>query len=227
MINTIVKTENVTKVYGATTIEVVALYDLSLEIKEGEFVVIQGTSGSGKTTLLNILGALDRPTSGKVVIDGIDTTRVPEKMLFSIRRTKIGFIFQSYYLIPTLTALQNVLVPVLPVKNNRHFHQKAEALLELVGLKDRTNHKPEELSGGEQQRVAIARSLILNPKVILADEPTGNLDSHTSSEVMDLMRTVNTEQKTTFIVVTHDARIAQNAGKIVYLEDGRISDKPI
>ena len=227
MINTIVKTENVTKVYGATTIEVVALYDLSLEIKEGEFVVIQGTSGSGKTTLLNILGALDRPTSGKVVIDGIDTTRVPEKMLFSIRRTKIGFIFQSYYLIPTLTALQNVLVSVLPVKNNRHFHQKAEALLELVGLKDRTNHKPEELSGGEQQRVAIARSLILNPKVILADEPTGNLDSHTSSEVMDLMRTVNTEQKTTFIVVTHDARIAQNAGKIVYLEDGRISDKPI
>ena len=220
----IVITENLDKIYGKDRVTVTALKGVNLQVKQGEFLAVQGPSGSGKTTLLNMVGALDRPTSGKVIIDGIETTQVPEKRLFRIRRDKVGFIFQIYYLVPTLTALENILIPVLPIRSNNQFRERAEELLGLVGLKDRMNHKPGELSGGEQQRVAIARALILNPSIVLADEPTGNLDSVTGAEIIELMQRLNREQGKTVIVVTHDSRIAQSAGRIVYLKDGRLSE---
>ncbi len=223
----IVITENLTKIYGEGRTRVTALIGVNLKVKEGEFVAVQGPSGSGKTTLLNMIGALDRPTRGKVIIDDIETTRVPERKLFRIRREKVGFIFQTYYLVPTLTALQNVLVPTLPIRRGKgELKEKAEELLELVGLKDRMDHKPGELSGGERQRVAIARALMLNPAIILADEPTGNLDSKTGAKIIELMRRLNEEQKKTFIVVTHDPRIAGGAQRVFHLRDGRLLTTP-
>ena len=218
----IVAARNLSKIYGEGRTRVVALSEVNLSIKKGEFVAVQGPSGSGKTTLLNMLGALDRPTRGRVIIDGIETTGVPERKLFRIRREKVGFIFQTYYLVPTLTALQNVLLPTMPLRANRDLRGSAEQLLELVGLRERMDHKPGELSGGEQQRVAIARALVLNPAIILADEPTGNLDSKTGAEIMDLMRRLNEEQKKTFIIVTHDAKIASGTERVFYLTDGRL-----
>jgi len=223
----IVVAQKLTKVYGRGTTRVVALKEVDLRVRKGEFVAVQGPSGSGKTTLLNMLGALDRPTKGKVVIDGVETTSVPERRLYQMRREKVGFIFQTYYLVPTLNALQNVLMPVLPVRGNKRYKKRAMRLLELVGLKDRMDHKPGELSGGEQQRVAIARALMLNPGVILADEPTGNLDSKTGAEIIELMHRLNKEQGKTFIIVTHDRRIAESAERVLYLKDGQLSDMPI
>jgi putative ABC transport system ATP-binding protein len=171
-----------------------------------------------------MLGALDRPTEGRVIIDHVVTSMVPERSLYKIRREKLGFIFQTYYLVPTLNALQNVLMPVLPLRRNKRYEKRAQRLMEMVGLKGRMHHKPGELSGGEQQRVAIARALILNPAVILADEPTGNLDSKTGAEIIKLMQRLNRERDKTFIIVTHDRRIAENAERALYLEDGRLSD---
>lgn len=222
----IVTTENLTKIYGKGRVTVTALRGVNLQVKQGEFLVVQGPSGSGKTTLLNMLGALDRPTSGKVIIDGVEITQVPERRLFRIRRDKVGFVFQIYYLVPTLTALENILIPVLPIRSSNQFRERARELLGLVGLKDRMNHKPGELSGGELQRVAIARALILDPSIVLADEPTGNLDSVTGAEIMELMQRLNREEGKTLIVVTHDSRIAQSAGRVVYLKDGRLSAEP-
>ena len=212
-----------TKVYGRGATRVVALKSVSLRVRKGELVAVVGPSGSGKTTLLNMLGALDRPTTGQVFIDGVETSRVAESQLYRIRRHKLGFIFQTYYLVPTLTALQNVLTPVLPISGNSRYRRRAEGLLKMVGLGQRMHHKPGELSGGEQQRVAIARALIMNPGVILADEPTGNLDSKRGAEIIRIMRWLNKKQGKTFIIVSHDDRIARVAERVYYLSDGRLS----
>lgn len=220
----IVVASKVTKVYGRGRTKVVALKSVDLKVKDGEFIAILGPSGSGKTTLLNMLGALDRPTKGRVVIGGVETSTMAESKLYRVRREKLGFIFQTYYLVPTLDALRNVLSPVLPIRGNKRYYMKAVRLLKLVGLKDRLHHKPGELSGGEQQRVAIARSLIMNPSVILADEPTGNLDTKTSAEIIDIMLRLNKKNKKTFIVVTHDHRLAEKAERVLYLCDGRLSN---
>ncbi len=222
----IVVTQKLTKIYGKGATRVAALKGVNLRVRRGEFVAVLGPSGSGKTTLLNMLGALDRPTSGRVFIDRVETSKVPERRLYKIRREKLGFIFQTYYLVPTLNALQNVLMPVLPIRANKRYKKRAVRLLEIVGLKDRMHHKPGELSGGEQQRVTIARALILNPSVILADEPTGNLDVKTGAEIIELMRWLNKERGKTFIIVTHDRRIAETAERVFYLMDGRLSDVP-
>lgn len=222
----IIVTQKLTKIYGRGATRVAALKGANIRVRKGELIAVLGPSGSGKTTLLNMIGALDRPTRGRVFIDGVETSKVPERRLYKIRREKLGFIFQTYYLVPTLNALQNVLMPVLPMRENKRYKKRAERLLELVGLKDRMHHKPGELSGGEQQRVAIARALILNPGVILADEPTGNLDTKTGAEIIDLMQRLNKERGKTFIIVTHDSRIAENAERVFYLMDGRLSDVP-
>lgn len=219
----IVVASKVTKVYGRGRTKVIALNSIDLKVKDGEFIAILGPSGSGKTTLLNMLGALDRPTKGRVVIGGVETSTMAESKLYKVRREKLGFIFQTYYLVPTLDALRNVLSPVLPIRGNKRYYMRAVRLLKLVGLKDRLHHKPGELSGGEQQRVAIARSLIMNPSVILADEPTGNLDTKTSAEIIDIMLRLNKKSKKTFIVVTHDRRLAEKAERVLYLFDGRLS----
>ena len=223
----IVVTRGLTKVYGRGATRTVALRNVNLRVRKGEFIAVLGPSGSGKTTLLNVLGALDRPTKGRVFIDGIETSRVPESMLYRVRRGKLGFIFQTYYLVPTLTALQNVLTPVLPLGVNGAYHRRAAGLLKMVGLERRMHHKPGELSGGEQHRVAIARALILNPGIILADEPTGNLDSRTGAGIIDLMQMLNKRQGKTFVVVTHDHRIAEQSVRVYYLKDGRLSTLPI
>jgi putative ABC transport system ATP-binding protein len=220
----IVVANNLTKIYGSGTTCVAALKGVNLNVQQGEFVAVLGPSGSGKTTLLNMLGALDRPTRGRVFIDNEETSSVAERNLYRIRRRKLGFIFQTYYLVPTLNAMQNVLMPVLPIRGNKRFEKRAQRLLDIVGLKDRTHHKPGELSGGEQQRVAIARALILNPPVVLADEPTGNLDTKTGAEIIDLMKRLNKDRGKTFIIVTHDRRIADVAERAFYLLDGELSD---
>ncbi len=223
----IVVAKKLNKVYGRGATQVPALRNVNLRVSEGEFVAVLGPSGSGKTTLLNMLGALDRPTSGQVFIDRMETSGFAESQLYKIRRNKLGFIFQTYYLVPTLSALQNVLTPVLPISGNDRYQARAERLLKMVGLGRRMHHKPSELSGGEQQRVAIARALILNPGVILADEPTGNLDSRTGAGIIRLMLRLNRGQGKTFIVVTHDHRIAQRAQRVMYLRDGRLSEAPL
>lgn len=223
----IVVTKKLTKIYGNGATRVTALKNVDLDIKEGEFVAVQGPSGSGKTTFLNMIGALDKPTKGRVIIDGVETSSVAEHSLYKIRRDKLGFIFQTYYLIPTLTAMQNVLVPVMPIDGSKKYHDRATHLLDLVGLKERMHHKPNQLSGGEQQRVAIARALIMDPAIILADEPTGNLDTRTGANIMDLMQRLNREHGKTLIVVTHDGRIANSrADRVVYLFDGQLYNTP-
>ena len=216
-------TKKLAKVYGRGATRVVALNGVNLTVRRGEFIAVLGPSGSGKTTLLNMLGALDRPSSGRVFIDGVETSGVSENRLYHVRRNKLGFIFQTYYLVPTLSAKQNVLTPVLPLGKDGRHEKRAEGLLGMVGLKRRMHHKPSELSGGEQQRVAIARALILNPGVILADEPTGNLDSRTGAQIIRLLRWLNKKHGVTFVVVTHDHRVAEVADRVLYLHDGRLS----
>ena len=220
----IIKLEQVSKVYGAGNTTVYALDNVNFLANEGEFISVMGPSGSGKTTLLNMIGALDKPTLGRVLIDGQNISALPERKLYLIRRNKIGFIFQNYYLIPTLTALENVLVPLLPVRRGKEIINKAKNLLELVGLEHRINHRPKALSGGESQRVAIARALISDPKIILADEPTGNLDSKKGKEILNLMKQINQEQKKTFIIVTHDPEIVKETQKVFIMKDGKITD---
>lgn len=226
----IIKTKNLTKIYGKGHTEVRALDGINLSVEKGEFLVVMGPSGSGKTTLLNMLGALDKPTSGEVFIDGVQISEVPERNLYKVRREKVGFIFQTYYLVPTLNALENVLVPTLPIRTRRvrkvrsaRFKERAKELLEQVGLSKRAHHKPSQLSGGEQQRVAIARALILDPPIILADEPTGNLDSKTGQEIVNLMRRLDKEHGKTFVTVTHDPAIAKVADRTINILDGKIT----
>ncbi len=205
-------------------VEVQALRDVNLEIKDGEFIAIIGPSGSGKSTLLNMIGCLDKPTSGAVFIDGIDTGKLSENGLAEIRRRKIGFIFQQFNLVHTLNALENVALPMFFAGVKREIRlDRAEELLAKVGLGDRMYHKPSEMSGGEQQRVAIARALSNDPEVIIGDEPTGNVDTETGNTIMDLLGGLNKEGRTV-IVVTHDAEIAARAGRTKRMRDGKVLD---
>ena len=223
MEDTIIKLENVWKIYKMGEVEVPALRGLNLKIKRGEFVAVQGASGSGKSTALNSIGCLDVPTKGRVYLEDKDISKLPESELAQIRGKKIGFIFQQFNLINTLTALENVTLPMIFQNiSSEERVKKAKELLEMVELGDRINHKPNELSGGEQQRVAIARSLANDPEVILADEPTGNLDSKTGETVINFLGKLHKEKKTTIIMVTHDANLAKHAQRIEYLKDGVI-----
>jgi putative ABC transport system ATP-binding protein len=221
----IIKLEGVWKTYTMGDVKVHALRGLDLDIKEGEFISIQGPSGSGKSTAMNMVGCLDKPSKGKIFLDGKDISKMDESELAQIRGKKIGFIFQQFNLINTLTALENVALPMMFQGVSRSERiKKAESLLRMVELGDRMDHRPNEMSGGQQQRVAIARSLVNNPEVILADEPTGNLDSKTSNIVMDFLKKLHREEKKTIIMVTHDSDTAKFANKVKYLKDGIIVD---
>jgi putative ABC transport system ATP-binding protein len=219
-----IRTENLTKVYRMGEVEVQALRDVNLEIQDGEFIAIIGPSGSGKSTLLNMIGCLDKPTSGAVLIDDINTGKLSENELAEIRREKIGFIFQQFNLIHTLNALENVALPIFfaGVRREKRL-KKAEEQLVKVGLEDRIYHKPSEMSGGEQQRVAIARALSNDPEIVIGDEPTGNVDTEAGNAIMDILEGLNREGRT-IIVVTHDADIAARAGRTKRMRDGRVLD---
>jgi len=219
----ILEVRDVEKNYPMGKVTVPALRKVTLEVEQGEFVAIFGPSGSGKSTLLHILGGLDRPEKGSVYIDGINLSTLNDAKLADVRLHKIGFVFQFFNLLPRLTALRNVELPLtLADMPEKESLQKATEMLKLVGLKDRVNHRPTELSGGEQQRVAIARALINDPKIVLADEPTGNLDTTTGWEIVRLMKRLNQEKGQTFVVVTHDQSVAETANRIIYLKDGWI-----
>lgn len=205
--------------------EVIALKDLSLHIESGEFVAITGTSGSGKSTLLNILGCLDRPTSGSYRLDGLEVSGLSDAALARVRNQKIGFVFQSYNLLPRHTALDNVALPLIYGGVSRKARRRrAEVELERVQLKDRSHHRPNELSGGQSQRVAIARALIQNPSILLADEPTGNLDSRTGREIISIFHELNVSRGVTVIMVTHDPVVAAAARRVIRLADGEIAE---
>ena len=218
----ILEATDLAKVYRRGASEVRAVDGVSLSVEPGEFMAIMGRSGSGKTTLLDLLGCLLRPTSGELAIDGQSVIGASDGQLATIRRERIGFVFQEFNLIPTLTAIENVLLPLRYGPRRADGRQRATELLELVGLADRRTHRPTELSGGEQQRVAIARSLVNDPAVILADEPTGELDSATSARLMETLRDLNRERGVTIIIVTHDAGIAGSTDRVVRLSDGRV-----
>jgi putative ABC transport system ATP-binding protein len=219
----IVEARGVKKAYKLGKISVPALRGVSFDVEEGEFLTIFGPSGSGKSTLLHLIGGLDRPDEGEISVDGSDILQLSDDELARLRLTKIGFVFQFFNLLPRITALANVELPLaianLPEKESI---ERAKETLKLVGLETRMNHRPSELSGGEQQRVAIARALINNPKIILADEPTGNLDTKIGGEIVQLMRRLNREEGQTFVIITHDATVAENADRTIYLKDGLI-----
>jgi len=219
----IIHTENVTKVYRDHSIEVHALNGVTLDVEEGEFTAVVGPSGSGKTTLLNIIGGLDNPSSGKVTIAGTDITSLKDNELIDFRLYNIGFVFQSYNLIPVLTAIENVeFIMLMQNKPRAEREKRAKELLNDVGLSDRIYSKPTELSGGQQQRVAVARALASRPKFVLADEPTANLDSKSTANLLDIMFRLNKEEGTTFIFSTHDQRVIDRARRVITLEDGKI-----
>lgn len=215
------KTIDLCKSYGSGATKVDALKNVNISIDEGEFVAIVGASGSGKSTLLHLLGGVDRPTSGKVMVDGMDIYNLNEKQLAIFRRRKVGFIFQFYNLIPVLTAEENILLPLL-LDNKRVDRKYLNELMDILGLKNRKNHLPSELSGGQQQRVSIGRALAYNPSIILADEPTGNLDSKNSREIIDLLKISVQRYHQTLIIITHDLDIASQADRIITIEDGMI-----
>jgi putative ABC transport system ATP-binding protein len=219
----ILETVEVEKAYQMGKVKVSALRGVSLQIEEGEFMAIFGPSGSGKSTMLHVLGGLDRPDKGSVLVDGTDLSTLNDSKLADIRLHKIGFVFQFFNLLPKLTALRNVELPLtLADVSEDESLGKAKEMLELVGLKDRIDHRPTEMSGGEQQRVAIARALINNPKIVLADEPTGNLDTTTGWDIVNLMKRLNEKTKQTFVVVTHDQSVAETADRMIQLKDGVI-----
>jgi len=221
--NFVIELNHVWKIYRLGKVEVNALKNISLKIEKGEFIAIQGPSGSGKSTMLNSIGCLDKPTKGKIQIEKKDISGLNRSDLAHIRGQKIGFVFQQFNLIPILNALKNVMLPMIFQEiSKRKRMQTAKKLLVLVGLKERMYHKPNEMSGGEKQRVAIARALANNPEVILADEPTGNLDSKTGKEIMALLEKLYKEENKTIIMVTHDDKLAKEAERIVYMKDGQI-----
>ncbi len=218
-----IQTINLQKDYGNGQLTVTALHNINIKFDSGEFVAVYGASGSGKTTLLNILGTLDKPTSGKVLIDGKDLCSLNEKGMVEFRRRKIGFIFQFYNLMPVLTAFENIELPlIISGVPKKEAQQRARDLLAAVGLDERANHRPDQLSGGQQQRVAVARALANKPTIILADEPTGDLDSVTGEQVMQLLLKLSKEQDTTVLVATHDVSILKLADRALRMKDGQI-----
>ncbi len=221
--NYIVKLEDISKEFKMGSSVIKALDNINLEIKKGEFLSIIGTSGSGKSTLLNLIGGLLKPTSGKIIVDNFDISTYSDNEMANYRKNMVGFVFQSFNLIPTLTALENVEYPMIfsGVQKSERL-KKSEEVLEKLGLGDRLKHNPTELSGGEQQRVSIARAIINEPEIILADEPTGNLDSKTGKGIMEVLKKINKEMGRTLIVVTHDIYISYYSDKRVYLSDGKI-----
>jgi len=219
----IIELKNVHRTYGEGHAAVLALRGVSFTVQEGQFVAIMGPSGSGKSTLLHLVGALDWPSSGDVILDGHNIAQMNDDALTRLRRERIGFIFQFFNLLPTLSAMENVCLPALLAgKSLKSVEGKAKELLDRVGLKDRFDHKPAQLSGGEQQRVAIARALVTDPPILLADEPTGNLDSKSGAEVLRLLRTAADERKVAIVMVTHDPGAARKADRQITVKDGQI-----
>ena len=225
MADIVVKLENVVKTYSMGESEVHALRGISFQIEQGEFLSRMGPSGSGKSTCMNMIGCLDRPTSGLVEINGKETAKMTEKELAVLRNQTVGFVFQQYHLIPSMNVLENVMLP-LKYAHVEHSErvERAEEALEAVGLGERMKHRPHELSGGQKQRVAIARAMITQPKILLADEPTGAIDSTTGKQVMELFKRINQEQGTTIIIVTHDPRIGESTKRCIRILDGQIQE---
>lgn len=217
----ILKVENLTKVYGKNGNEIKAVDHVSFNVEKGEFIAIVGASGSGKSTLLHLLGGVDRPSSGKVYIDGKDIYSLNNDNLAIFRRRQVGLIYQFYNLIPILNVVENISLPC-DLDNNKPSNERINDLLHTLNLEDRKTHLPNELSGGQQQRVSIGRALITNPAIILADEPTGNLDSKSSEEIISLLKLSNKKYNQTIIVITHDLEIAKQAGRVITIEDGKI-----
>jgi putative ABC transport system ATP-binding protein len=220
-----IRLHNVHKAFKQGTSEITALAGVSLDIPKGQFAAIMGPSGSGKSTLLHLIGGLDRPTEGEVVVDGRIISQMADDEATLFRRARIGFVFQFFNLLPTLSALENVMLPlILDGKGEAQAQPSAERLLQRVGLAGRQHHLPEELSGGEVQRLAIARALVFNPPLLLADEPTGNLDSKTGEAILDLIRQINREEGCTVLMVTHDREAAARGDRVIRLKDGRIEE---
>ena len=217
----ILEVKNLTKIYGHEDNQVVALKDISFTVEKGEFIAIVGSSGSGKSTLLHLIGGVDKPTSGDVIINGVNVYEKNEEQLAILRRREVGLIYQFYNLIPVLTVAENMTLPVL-LDNQKVNDERFEELLHILNLENRKNHLPRELSGGQQQRVSIGRALMNAPSLVLADEPTGNLDSKNSREIVDLLKLTQRKYKQTLIMITHDERIAMQADRIIVIEDGQI-----
>lgn len=224
----LIECRQLTRVYRKGDAEIMPLAHLDLDVGEGEFLALMGPSGSGKTTLLNLIAGIDRPTSGELRIDGLDVARLSRSRLAAWRSTNIGYIFQLYNLIPTLTAYENIELPLLlqPL-SRRERHEKVSLALELVGLADRHDHYPRQLSGGQEQRVAIARAIVTDPRILVADEPTGDLDATAALAIMNLLTRLNRELGKTLIMVTHDVRTAERAGRVLHLEKGKLLDPAV
>ncbi len=227
MDESVIITKDLTKIYKMGVVEVKALCGVSFTIQRGEIVSIMGPSGSGKSTLMNLLGCLDRPTNGEYILDGEHVSELNDDQLASIRNRKVGFVFQNFNLLTRISALANVELPLRYSGVNHDRTQRAREALESVGLGDRMKHRPTELSGGQQQRVAIARALVNNPAILMADEPTGNLDSKSGKEIMDLILHLNRERGTTIIIVTHDPKIAAQTGRTIRLRDGELEEMEV
>ena len=228
MAKTIIDAHNVSKIYDKKMVPVIALQNVHVHIEEGEFVALVGPSGSGKSTLLNMIGGLDNPTKGSVIVDGVEITKLRENKLIDFRLCNIGFVFQSFNLIPVLTSKENIgFVLQLQNVSKKEREKRVMELLHQVGLEDKENSKPGELSGGQQQRVAVARALASKPKIILADEPTANLDTKSAENLMDIMAKLNKEEKITFLFSTHDARVIKKARRVITLVDGKVDSDVI